>query len=111
MYALTASAEVWSRHGVTHPLGSDFAGLQDFQPQTIDEQTALSYTARVPRSLINEIYTAGTPDEVIDQVADWRDHGLRYVVLVNGSGLQRSFRKAITSAAPFARILRGLRRL
>jgi phthiodiolone/phenolphthiodiolone dimycocerosates ketoreductase len=111
MYALTASAEVWSRHGAQHPLGADFAGAQDIQPQTIDEPTALSYTAQVPRSLLNEIYVAGTPDEAIEQVADWRDHGLRYVIAANSSGLQRSLRKAMASTAPFAKILRGLRKL
>src|SRR5246127_589326 len=48
MYGLAAPAEAWSRHGLTHPLGAHFAGLQDIQPHTLDEQTALSYTAQVP---------------------------------------------------------------
>jgi phthiodiolone/phenolphthiodiolone dimycocerosates ketoreductase len=40
MCALTGSAEVWARHGVEHPMGADFTGTQDIQPQTVDEQTA-----------------------------------------------------------------------
>lgn len=111
MYPVSAGAEVWSRHGVQHPLGADFTGLQDFQPQTIDEQTALSYTAQVPRSLMKEIYLTGTPDEVIEQAALWRDHGLRYAVVVNASATQPSLRKAMTSTLPFAKVMRGLRRL
>jgi phthiodiolone/phenolphthiodiolone dimycocerosates ketoreductase len=111
MYALTVSAEVWSRHGVEHPLGSDFVGLQDFQPQTLDEQTALAYTAKVPQSLLREIYLTGTPDEVIDQAAAWRDHGLRYAVLVNASAMQPSLRKGMASTLPFAKVMRGLRKL
>jgi hypothetical protein len=30
---------------------------------------------------------------VIEQVAEWRAHGLRYIVVANSSGLQRSLRK------------------
>jgi phthiodiolone/phenolphthiodiolone dimycocerosates ketoreductase len=111
MYALTASAEIWSRHGVEHPLGADFTGLQDIQPQTIDEDLALEYTAKVPRSLLEEMYLSGTPDQVIDQAAEWRDHGVRHIIVANSSGLQRSLRKAMASSAPFHTILRGLKRL
>ena len=67
--ALAAPAEAWLRHGVEHPLGADFSGVQDLVPQTIDEQTALEYTARVPASLMKEICFHGTADEVLDQVA------------------------------------------
>jgi phthiodiolone/phenolphthiodiolone dimycocerosates ketoreductase len=111
MYGLTGSAEIWARHGVEHPMGADFAGAQDIQPQLLDEQTALAYTARVPRSLLDEMFLTGTPDQVIEKVAEWRDHGLRYIVVVNASGSQRSLRKGMASAVPFAKILRGLKKL
>lgn len=111
MYAITVSAEVWSRHGVQHPLGPDFTGLQDFQPQALDEQTALSCTAHVPQSLQREIYLTGTPDDVIEQAAVWRDHGVRYAVVVNASAMQPSLRKGMTSSLPFAKVMRGLRKL
>lgn len=110
-YGLTASAEVWARHGVEHPMGADFTGAQDIQPQSLDEQTALAYTAKVPRSVLDEMYLTGTPDQVIEKVAEWRDHGLRYIVVANSSGLQRSLRKGMTSAVPFGKVLRGLKSL
>jgi phthiodiolone/phenolphthiodiolone dimycocerosates ketoreductase len=110
MYGLTASAEVWARHGAEHPMGADFTGLQDIAPQTLDEPTALAYTETVPQSLLREMYVAGTPDQIVEQLAVWRDHGLRYVVLANGSGSQRSLRKGMTSAVPFRKVLRGLKR-
>lgn len=111
MLALIAGADVSARHGVEHPMGADFTGAQDIQPQTIDEQTALEYTAKVPRSLLNEMYLAGTPDEVIDQAAEWRDNGVRYMIVANAGGLQRSLRKGMASAVPFAKVMRGLRKL
>ena len=109
--ALAAPAAVWARHGVEHPLGAEFSGVQDLVPQIIDRETALSYTARVPQSLMKEICFHGTPDEVLDQVAEWRNHGLRYLLVLNGSQLNPRLRKAVTASAPFGNVLRGLRKL
>ena len=50
--ALTIPAPMWADHGVPHPLGPDFAGAQDLIPQTLDDQTVLSYIRDVPRSLL-----------------------------------------------------------
>jgi phthiodiolone/phenolphthiodiolone dimycocerosates ketoreductase len=109
--ALNIPAETWASHGVQHPLGDDFAGGQDLVPQTLDEQTVLSYIKDVPLSLLKEAPLTGTPDEVIDQAAEWRDHGLRYLVACNASILQPSLRKSLASNAPFFQILRGLKKL
>ncbi len=105
------SAEAWTRHGARHPLGEDFTGLQDLTPQMLDAQTVLSYTSDVPLSLLKEGAFTGTPAEVIDQTADWRDHGLRYVVVCNVSAMQPNVRRGLAASVPFARILRGLRKL
>ncbi len=110
-YALNIPAEVWARHGARHPLGDDFTGSQDLNPQTLDEQTVLSYTSDVPLSLLQEGAFTGTPAEVIDQAAEWCDHGLRYVVVCNASAMQPNLRRGLAASVPFARILRGLRRL
>jgi phthiodiolone/phenolphthiodiolone dimycocerosates ketoreductase len=111
MYGLTGSAQVWARHGVEHPMGADFKGLQDIAPQTLDERTALAYTAKVPHSLVREMYVAGTPYEVVEQFAVWRDHGVRHAVVINGGPTQTSLRKGMASTLPFVKVLRGLKRL
>jgi len=110
-FALNAPAEAWARHGARHPLGDDFSGGQDLIPQVFDEQTVLSYTADVPISIAKEGFLTGTPDEVIEQAAEWRDHGLGYPVLANISTVQPSLRRGLAANVPFARILRRLRRL
>jgi phthiodiolone/phenolphthiodiolone dimycocerosates ketoreductase len=53
----------------------------------------------------------GTPNEVIEQVAEWRNQGLRYAVLDNLSTLQPSLRRGVAASLPFTRILRQLRKL
>ena len=85
--------------------------MQDLVPQTIDQQTILSYTAKVPASLMKELLFNGTPDEVIDQMAEWRDHGLRYALILNASPLNPRLRKTLAANAPFMKILRGLKKL
>ena len=109
--ALAAPADAWARHGVQHPMGADFSGVQDLMPQTIDQQTALSYTAKVPASLMKELTFNGTPDEVVDQVAQWRDQGLRYLLIINASPLNPKLRKSLAANAPFIKILRSLKKL
>jgi phthiodiolone/phenolphthiodiolone dimycocerosates ketoreductase len=110
-YALTAPGEAWGRHGVQHPLGADFSGMHDFIPQTIDESTVLSHTAKVPTALVKEQVFSGTPAEVIEQVAEWRDHGLRQLVAINGGGMQPSLLKTMATTAPFVKTLRALKKL
>jgi phthiodiolone/phenolphthiodiolone dimycocerosates ketoreductase len=60
---------------------------------------------------MKEVLITGTPDDVIAQAAEWRDHGVRYIVAANTSILQPSLRKGMEANIPFARILRGLNRL
>ena len=110
-FALNVSAEIWARHGVQHPLGEGFSGAQDLIPQTLDEQTVLSYTAQVPMSLSKEALLTGTPRDVIDQAAQWRDHGVRYIVIANLSTVQPSLRKGMAATIPLSKILRRLKKL
>gem|GEM_PF-3696523 len=37
----------------------------------------LRYTSDVPLSLLKDACLQGTYDEIVDQLADWRDHGAR----------------------------------
>ncbi|MEV0674627.1 LLM class flavin-dependent oxidoreductase [Mycobacterium sp. NPDC050441] len=108
--ALLAPAAWWERHGVSHPLGLA-GGATDIMPQLIDEQTALSYTRQVPQSLLKEGLLTGTPDDIIEQAAEWRNQGVRHITLGNISTLQPSLRKGLESNLPFLQVIRGMRRL
>jgi phthiodiolone/phenolphthiodiolone dimycocerosates ketoreductase len=109
--SLTASDEVFARHGARHPLGEGFSGSQDLVPHAFDERTALSHAAQVPPPVVREVFLSGTPDEVVDQAAQWRDQGASYIVVADASALQRSLRNGLTAAIPFGKILRGLKKL
>jgi phthiodiolone/phenolphthiodiolone dimycocerosates ketoreductase len=80
-------------------------------PQLIDEQTALSYTRQVPQSLLKEGLLTGTPNDIVEQAAEWRDQGVRHITLGNISTLQPNLRKGLASTLPFLQAVRGLKRL
>jgi phthiodiolone/phenolphthiodiolone dimycocerosates ketoreductase len=77
-FALNLPAWAWAEHGARRPMGDDSTGFQDLVPQTLDEQTALAHAAAAPISALKQYVLTGTPDEVIDQLGVWRDHGVRY---------------------------------
>lgn len=111
VFGLNASDEVFARHGAQHPLGAGFSGGQDLLPHDMDEQTALSHLANIPPGVVREFLLNGTPDEVIEQAAQWRDCGVRYMVVINASFMQRSLRKGVMALLPFNKIVRGLKKL
>ncbi len=48
---------------------------------------------------MKEFFLTGTPGEVVDQAAEWRDNGLRYLVVMNLSILQPSLRNGLAANA------------
>ncbi len=92
-------------------MGTTASGLQDLMPQLLDEQTVLSMTKDVPIALLKESILTGTPAEVVDQMAVWRDHGLRYAVVCNASAMQPSLYRGLKAMVPFAKIIHRLGRL
>ncbi|SOX56482.1 LLM class flavin-dependent oxidoreductase [Mycobacterium ahvazicum] len=110
-FGLNAPDDVFVRHGAQHPLGAGFAGAQDLVPHGWDEQTALSHQAKIPPPVLREFLLNGTPDEIIETVAHWRDAGVRYLVMSNVSLLQRSLRKGLASVMPFRKVVSGLKKL
>ena len=61
--------------------------------------------------MVREVFLSGTPDEVIDQAAQWGDQGARHIALADVSSLQRGLRNGLATTMPFAKILRGLKKL
>jgi phthiodiolone/phenolphthiodiolone dimycocerosates ketoreductase len=110
-YALCAPSHYWERHGAEHPIGAAFSGVQDLMPQTLDERTALDYTRRVPDALIRDFVLAGTPSEILEQLADWREQGMSYAVLLSMGLLQPSLSTGLLTMAAYAQVLRGIARL
>src|ERR1700685_542033 len=110
-YGLCAPSEYWRRHGAEHPLGQESLGVYDLLPQTMDEQTALAYTRRVPTSLLRNFVLTGTPSAILEQLADWCDQGMSYPVLLNMGLLQPSLITGSRTMVSYTKLLRGLGKL
>jgi len=110
-FALNAPADFYKHFGAEHPMGAGLAGMQDHVAFTIDEQTVLERVARVPTTVVKGMILNGTVDDVLDQAAHWRDHGVRYFVVVNFGPTQPGLRAGLATMAPFNKVVRGLKRL
>lgn len=92
-------------------MGAGFSGAQDILPYGLDEQTALSHARAVPVPLVREVLLTGTPAEILDRAAEWRDCGVRYMVLANIGPAQRSLRNGLATQLPFIQVIRKLKKL
>jgi phthiodiolone/phenolphthiodiolone dimycocerosates ketoreductase len=110
-WMLAASDEVFTRYGARHPLGAGSSGAQDILTQNMDEQTALSLVRQIPTAMVRDTMLNGTPSEVVEQAAEWRDCGVRYIVLGQMSFMQPSLRRGLASMVPYSKIARGLKKL
>jgi phthiodiolone/phenolphthiodiolone dimycocerosates ketoreductase len=110
-FGLNASDEFFAKHGAQHPLGVGFAGAQDLLPHGFGEQEALSYIKQIPTEVVRNGLLTGTPTEIADRVAEWRDHGVRYLVLVNIGPMQRHLRKGLASAVAFTQAVSRIKKL
>jgi phthiodiolone/phenolphthiodiolone dimycocerosates ketoreductase len=62
-------------------------------------------------AVVNGMILSGTPKDVLEQAAQWGEHGVRYLVVVNFGPMQPSLRNALATMLPFTRVVRGLKRL
>ena len=111
VFTLNCPAKDWARHGAEHPLGADFTGVQDLIPQTIDEQTALSYAAKAPASLVQELLRSARPTK-----SSTRSRSSANTVCDTSSWAtpvrsNRVCAKARTATAPYVKVVRALRKL
>jgi phthiodiolone/phenolphthiodiolone dimycocerosates ketoreductase len=108
--ALNAPDSFYAKYGAQHPLGEGFAGAQDILPQDWDEQTALSHIKKVPKEVVRNALLCGTADEILERAAEWRDHGVRYLVLSDVTALQRNTRKGLAGIPSFSKVVRSLKK-
>ena len=85
--ALLAPAYIWDRVGLEHPLGPDFRGMIDFVPQDYSKAQLNAAMGKVDPDVLGSLVVWGTPDAIVDQLAEYVDAGLRHLVLQPASAL------------------------
>jgi phthiodiolone/phenolphthiodiolone dimycocerosates ketoreductase len=74
---------VWKKHGLAHPLGETFEGFADIIPNAVPAAAYAEAERVVTPGLIQEGITAGTVDEIVDEIKPLVAAGLRHVVMWN----------------------------
>jgi phthiodiolone/phenolphthiodiolone dimycocerosates ketoreductase len=85
--------------------------MQDHVAFTMDEQNIREKAAKVPLSVVKGMVLNGTVDDVVEQAAEWRDHGARYIVVINFGPMAPGLRNALATIGPFNRAVRRLKQL
>ncbi|MFQ5667381.1 MAG: hypothetical protein ACE5I7_13260, partial [Candidatus Binatia bacterium] len=81
--AMLLPGSLWVRHGLTHPLGDRFEGFPEFVPETISRDQIETARRQATPELIADGISAGSVDEVVDEVRPLVAAGLRHVVIWN----------------------------
>lgn len=79
---LILPAETWHRLGAEHPLGSDFRGYIDMQPEAYSREQIKEAIEKVSDEVLLQLGVGGTPEQVIATLREYRDAGCRNAVLM-----------------------------
>ena len=71
----------------------------------------IAHVGKVPTEVVRHSLLCGTPDEIVSQAAEWRDCGVRYLVVTDITLMQRRMRKGLAGISASIGLIRGLRRL
>jgi phthiodiolone/phenolphthiodiolone dimycocerosates ketoreductase len=83
--AVNMPAATWRAAGRAHPFGEGFLGYRDILPERLDPALVEEAIRVVPREVVEQSFVWGTPAQVLRQVADLRDAGLRSICFIPAS--------------------------
>jgi phthiodiolone/phenolphthiodiolone dimycocerosates ketoreductase len=75
-------SQVFRDLGVEPPL-SGGSGFHDFIPSAVPREESLRIIDAIPPKVVRHYAFAGTPEQVAEELADYRAQGLRHLVLWN----------------------------
>jgi phthiodiolone/phenolphthiodiolone dimycocerosates ketoreductase len=77
------SADVFRSLGVEPPLQAAGSGWHDFIPTIVPREEALRIVNAIPPKVVDYYAFCGTPEQIVDQIAEQYDAGLRHLILWN----------------------------
>lgn len=83
MLCVLLPSEVFRRLGLEPPLESAGSGFHDFIPTAASRAESMRIIDAIPPRVVDYYAFCGTPDQIVDQVADYHAAGLRHLILWN----------------------------
>lgn len=100
---LFADVDLWKRHGVTHPNGSDAAGYHTV-PHVFDPDELRVLANTLPTEMFAEFVLIGNADEVAARLEPYAAAGLEFVLLADMSSLAAGPEAAAQAFQQMARL-------
>jgi len=85
--ALQLTAESFQRRGYVHPMGDDWRGMQDLEPEFPSRERLVQFFDDVDADAVLAGVPHGTPKEVARDIAALHDAGVRSVSILDYSGM------------------------
>jgi phthiodiolone/phenolphthiodiolone dimycocerosates ketoreductase len=104
--SLALPGSLWKRHGLRHPLGTDYEGFPQFVPEELTPEQIATACRSVTPELMGDAVVAGNIDEVVAEVRGLVEAGLRHLVIWNVGPLASG-----ASAADLVKLAVLIRRL
>jgi phthiodiolone/phenolphthiodiolone dimycocerosates ketoreductase len=82
IHALLIPSEFYEMLGYKHPFGK-FYGLLDYIPTKYTKEQILEAVKDVPDEIMNLVYIAGTPEEIIQKFDEYAKIGVEHMILWN----------------------------
>jgi phthiodiolone/phenolphthiodiolone dimycocerosates ketoreductase len=83
--ALTLPGAAWSAAGATHPLGAEFAGFSELDPQAFESERLREYGRHITADLLRHLMPFGTASEVADTLRPIIDAGVNHVIIYSAA--------------------------
>jgi phthiodiolone/phenolphthiodiolone dimycocerosates ketoreductase len=112
-FVLQVPAQLMRQHGYEHPLGDEWRGYQDINPEVLPRERILSMLKKVNVEAILKIVPHGTPQQVARSLKAFVEAGLRVPKIMDYSGMAglqfaaRSAQKVRETEDELLRILGG----
>ena len=86
-YVLQIPGQIMRQHGFEHPLGDDWRGYQDINPEVLPRERILAMLKKVNVEAILAVVPHGTPQQIARTLKGYSDAGLRVCKVLDYGGM------------------------
>jgi phthiodiolone/phenolphthiodiolone dimycocerosates ketoreductase len=86
-YVLQIPARIMRQHGFEHPLGDEWRGMQDINPEVLPRERIVAMLKKVNVEAILAIVPHGTPQQIARTLKGYMDAGLRVPKILDYGGM------------------------
>ncbi|ETW25908.1 LLM class flavin-dependent oxidoreductase [Mycobacterium gastri] len=109
--ALMCSAELWSKHGLSHPAGDRCRGLVDLIYHDLDPELLREIAPTIPFELVEEFMFVGNAAEIAGRISGYVDNGLEHVIVGNATGTVGGIEEINANSGQLLTLVAALREL